>query len=186
MHQVKNKIYGSNYEALNKELEPFRNQGKKIVMCSGTFDLFHIGHMRLLATAKTYGDVLIVAVKSDKAASLKKEDPPVICQDDRMEAIAHCVSSDYVVLAEYDVMKALPREFKYDNTSSFEWLTIFTPVIRTIRPNIFVHEDNPQISEARQQLFELCGIEGIKNPRTPGISSTEIIECLKLRLLRKM
>ena len=56
--------------------------------------------MRMLAEAKKKGDILVVAVKSDKAAALKKEDPPVLNQEIRMETIANCISADYVVLAD--------------------------------------------------------------------------------------
>ena len=180
------KIFGNDYEALNEELRPLRAARKRIVMCSGTFDLFHIGHMRMLAAAKSKGDILIVAVKSDRAAALKKEDPPVMNQDYRMETIANCISADYVVLAEYDVHKPIPDDFEFDNTSSYEWLTIFTPVVSTIQPNYFVHEDNPLIANARKQLFEYCYVEGIIQPRTEGISTTEIIDKIKTRLLVQM
>lgn len=180
------KIYNTDYERLKKDLLPIRNAGKKIVMCSGTFDLFHPGHMRLLAAAKSYGDILIVAVKSHEAAKLKKEDPPVWSEQFRMEAVANCINSDFVVLAKYDALTPLPQKFSYSNTSALEWLKIFTPVVKAIRPDVFVHEDNSAIAEARHQLFEAYNVQGIKNPRTEGVSTTMIIEEIQLRYLRKM
>lgn len=179
------KVYGNDYLALAKELEPLRAAGKRIVMCSGTFDLFHIGHMRMLKAAKSKGDILVVAVKSDKAASLKKEDPPVINQDYRMEAVSNCIYPDYVILAEYDIYKKMP-DFEFYNTSSYEWLTIFNPVVETIRPDVFVHEDNLTIEYARKQLFEYYNVSGIIQPRTEGISTTELIDKIKTRILKKM
>lgn len=179
------KVFGNNYSALNEELKPQREAGKRIVMCSGTFDLFHIGHMRMLEAAKTKGDILVVAVKSDKAASLKKEDPPVINQDYRMEAVSNCIYPDYVLLAEYDTYRKIP-DFEFYNTSSYEWLTIFNPVVEAIRPDIFVHEDNPTIAYARKQLFVHYGVQGIVQPRTEGISSSEIIDKIKTRILLQM
>lgn len=177
-------IFGTDYVALNEELRADREAGKRIVMCSGTFDLFHIGHMRMLAAAKKKGDVLIVCVKSDRGASLKKEDPPVMNQDYRMETISNCISADYVIMADYDTSRVVPFQFK--NTSSFEWLNMFMPIIRCIRPDCFVHEDNPAIADAREQLFKRYKVEGIIQPRTEGISTTELIDKIKTRLLIKM
>lgn len=179
------KVFGNNYSALNEELKPHREAGQRIVMCSGTFDLFHIGHMRMLEAAKTKGDILVVTVKSDRAASLKKEDPPVINQNYRMEAVSRCIDSDYVILAEYDVHKKMP-DFEFYNTSSYEWLTIFNPIVKAIRPDVFVHEDNPMIAYARKQLFAYYDVEGVIQPRTEGISSSEIIDKIKTRILLQM
>lgn len=40
---------------------------------TGVFDLFHIGHLRLLERAKNYCDKLTVGVTTDDLASYKKE-----------------------------------------------------------------------------------------------------------------
>lgn len=179
------KVFGNDYSALKQELTPLKDAGKRIVMCSGTFDLFHIGHMRMIEAAKNKGDILVVAVKSDKAASLKKEDPPVFNQDYRMEAVSKCIYPDYVVLAEYDVHRKIP-DFEFHNTSSYEWLTIFNPVVEAIRPDVFVHEDNPTIKYARKQLFAYYNVKGIIQPRTEGISTSDIIDEIKTRILLQM
>lgn len=52
MLKEQNNIYGTDYKKLVGILEEERKQGKKVVMASGTFDLFHLGHMRMLAEAK--------------------------------------------------------------------------------------------------------------------------------------
>ena len=182
---INKKIYGYDYARLAMDLEEARKEGKKIVMSSGTFDLFHIGHMRMLNAAKSFGDILIVAVKSDRAAALKKEDPPVIDEKNRMETVANCISSDYVIMVDYDI-NHWAKGYSIDNTSSFEWLTMFDPAVEMIKPDIFVHEDNPVIVKARQQLFNRHGVEGIIQPRTPGISTTQLIDTIKTRLLISM
>ena len=74
-----------------------RLQGKKIVLANGTFDLLHVGHIRLLRDAKSRGDYLVVAVNSD--ASVKKyKNPklPVQKEDDRIEIISALRGVDYV------------------------------------------------------------------------------------------
>ena len=184
MQKEQNIIYGMDYVKLVNVLEEERKQGKKVVMASGTFDLFHLGHMRMLAAAKEKGDILVVAVKSDRAAALKKEDPPVLNQEIRMETIANCISADYVIMADYDPLRSVP--FTFENTPSYEWLNIFAPVLETLKPDIFVHEDNPVIKAARKEMFEKCNVKGIVHPRTEGISTTEIIDKIKTRLLLKI
>lgn len=184
MQKEQNNIYGTDYKKLVGILEEERKQGKKVVMASGTFDLFNLGHMRMLAEAKKKGDILIVAVKSDKAAALKKEDSPVLNQEIRMETIANCISADYVVLADYDPLRSVP--FTFENMPSFEWLNIFTPVGEVLKPDIFVHENNTAIMNARKVLFEKYNVKGVLNPRTEGISTPEIIDTIKTRLLLKM
>ena len=99
---VEDMIFRMDYKKLANILEEERKNGKKIVMASGTFDLFHLGHMRMLAAAKKKGDILVVAVKSDRAAALKKEDPPVLDQEIRMETIANYGGTDGDGLPVYE------------------------------------------------------------------------------------
>ena len=119
-----------------------------------------------------------------KNAKILKDEPAVLNQEIRMETIANCISADYVVLADYDPLRSVP--FNFANTPSFEWLNIFTPVVEALKPDIFVHEDNVTIREARKQLFKKYNVESVLNPRTEGISTTDIIDKIKTRLLLKM
>ncbi|MCF6267623.1 MAG: adenylyltransferase/cytidyltransferase family protein [Desulfuromusa sp.] len=63
------------------------NKSKKIVITFGTFDLFHIGHLRILERAAALGDVLLVGVSSDELNFNKKKTYPTYCQQDRMEIV---------------------------------------------------------------------------------------------------
>ena len=180
----KAKIYGTNYRELAEALKEVREAGKTVVMASGTFDLFHVGHMRMLAAAKQMGDILVVVVKSDRAAALKKDDPPVLNEEIRMETIANCISADYVIMAYYDPRRQMLLPF--ENVRSFEWLNMYTPVVEAIRPDIFVHEDNVTITNARKVLFEKYDVTGVIQPRTEGISTTDIIDRIRTRLLLKL
>lgn len=68
---------------------------KNIVVTYGTFDLFHIGHLRLLARAKQYGDTLIVFVSSDEFTQQKGKQC-LLPYEQRAEMISGCRYVDKV------------------------------------------------------------------------------------------
>ena len=72
----------------------------KIVITFGTFDLFHIGHLRLLKRAKSYGNRLVVGVSSDSLNVAKKAKKPIIPQHHRMEIIKAISGVDEVFVEE--------------------------------------------------------------------------------------
>ena len=72
----------------------------KTVITFGTFDVFHIGHLRLLKRAKTYGERLVVGVSSDDLNVKKKHKKPIIPQNHRIEIIKGISGVDEVFLEE--------------------------------------------------------------------------------------
>ena len=50
---------------------------KKIVLAGGVFDIIHPGHIHTLNAAKALGDVLVVAIATDKTAQKMKKRAPV-------------------------------------------------------------------------------------------------------------
>jgi len=73
--------------------------GKKIVFTNGCFDLIHTGHTRYLAKARSFGDLLIVAVNSDASVSMiKGEKRPINSQAERAETLAALESVDFVTI----------------------------------------------------------------------------------------
>ena len=80
-------------------VKKLKQQKKKIVFTNGCFDLLHIGHVSLFQKAKTLGDVLIVAINSDKSlAGLKGPKRPLVPQKDRTKLLAALSCIDYVVV----------------------------------------------------------------------------------------
>ena len=76
-----------------------RSDGEKIVFTNGCFDILHRGHLHLLREAKTCGDLLIVAVNSDKSVrGIKGPNRPILPEADRAELLAAMEMVDYVVL----------------------------------------------------------------------------------------
>jgi len=73
---------------------------KKIVITFGTFDLLHVGHVRLLTRAKQLGDILYVGVSSDLLNFEKKNKYPEFPQAERMEIISMLKCVDGVFLEE--------------------------------------------------------------------------------------
>jgi len=76
-----------------------RTAGKKVVFTNGCFDLLHRGHLHLLREAKACGELLIVAVNSDKSVrGIKGPNRPILPEADRAELLAALEMVDYVVL----------------------------------------------------------------------------------------
>ncbi|MBL7005096.1 MAG: D-glycero-beta-D-manno-heptose 1-phosphate adenylyltransferase, partial [Gammaproteobacteria bacterium] len=87
-------------------------RGKKIIFTNGCFDILHAGHVRYLETAKSYGDVLILGLNSDRSVkALKGDNRPINTQLDRAYILAALEAIDYVVVFDedtpYDLIKAV-------------------------------------------------------------------------------
>lgn len=102
-------------EELQALLKMLRKNGKTIVTTNGCFDILHVGHVRYLEETKKYGDVLIVALNSDKSVkSIKGEGRPINNELDRAEVLNALKSVDYVVLFDEDSPSNLLAEIKPD------------------------------------------------------------------------
>ena len=96
-------------------LKKLRAEGKTIVTTNGCFDILHVGHVRYLEKAKSFGDVLIVALNSDKSVKrIKGESRPINNENDRAEVLSALRSVDYVVLFDEDSPIDLLLEIKPD------------------------------------------------------------------------
>jgi len=96
-------------ELLSEEL---KKRGKKVVFTNGCFDILHVGHVKYLEEAKSYGDVLILGLNSDASVSrLKGPTRPVNTENDRAYILASLEAVDYVVKfyddTPYELIKAV-------------------------------------------------------------------------------
>ena len=84
-------------------------KGKKVVLANGCFDILHVGHLRYLTGARALGDVLVVAVNSDKSMrSIKDPGRPILPEGERVALVSALRCVDYVVLFnEPDVSNVL-------------------------------------------------------------------------------
>jgi rfaE bifunctional protein nucleotidyltransferase chain/domain len=83
--------------------------GKKVVLANGCFDILHVGHLRYLKGARALGDVLVVAINSDRSVrAIKDPGRPILDEDERVALVSALECVDYVVLFdEPDVTSVL-------------------------------------------------------------------------------
>ena len=92
-----------------------KRQGRRVVFTNGCFDFLHVGHVTLLAQAKRLGDVLIVAMNSDRSVrALKGPARPLVRQDDRALVLAALGCVDYVTIFDERTPDRLITELKPD------------------------------------------------------------------------
>lgn len=86
-------------DAAFERVHDLKRQGKRVVFTNGCFDLLHPGHTRYLAEARKLGDVLLVAVNSDRSVrELKGPERPIFPENERAEVLAALASVDYVTI----------------------------------------------------------------------------------------
>jgi D-glycero-beta-D-manno-heptose 1-phosphate adenylyltransferase len=94
-------------------IDKLKKEGKKIVFTNGCFDILHVGHMRYLEEAKSFGDYLFVGVNSDESVRrLKGPTRPINNEQDRAELLAGLKSVDYTVVFTEDTPVELIEELK--------------------------------------------------------------------------
>ena len=125
------------------------------VITFGTFDVFHVGHVNILERARLHGDHLIVGVSSDELNMQKKSRYPIYSQDDRMHILRslRCVN-------EVFVEESLELKGEY---------------IKYYNADILVMGDD--WAGKFDEFKSLC--EVVYLPRTPSVSTTEVIEIVK-------
>ena len=89
--------------------------GRVVVFANGCFDLFHVGHLRILSYAKKLGDYLIVGLNSDLSVQqLKGGGRPVIGQSERKEILESIKYVDEVIIFNELTPLKLIEEIKPD------------------------------------------------------------------------
>lgn len=96
-------------------VQNLKDKGKNIVFTNGCFDMLHVGHLSSFKEAKKYGDILIVAVNSDRSVKENKGDlRPIICENDRIEMLCALDCVDYVVLMDDKTPENIIKELRPD------------------------------------------------------------------------
>lgn len=127
----------------------------KRVITFGTYDVFHVGHINILERCASLGDTLIVGVSSDELNYSKKQRYPIYAQADRIKILQSLKFVDEVFIEE-----SLEKKREY---------------IQFYKADILAMGDD---WEGKFDMFsDIC--EVIYFPRTPSISTSEIIEIAK-------
>lgn len=92
-----------NADVLSRISVEARERGKRIVFTNGCFDLIHVGHVKYLQKARSFGDLLVLGLNSDASVRrLKGEKRPLISQDERAHLLAALDCVDYLVIFDED------------------------------------------------------------------------------------
>ena len=75
---------------------------KKIVLAGGVFDIIHPGHIHTLNAAKALGDVLVVAIATNKTTQKMKKRPPLHNQELRRELVSCLSMVDVAIIGHED------------------------------------------------------------------------------------
>jgi glycerol-3-phosphate cytidylyltransferase len=134
---------------------PVSNPGGRRIITFGTFDLFHVGHVNVLRRARALGDWLIVGVSSDELNASKKGRRPFFSIDERLAIVGNSRVVDEVFVEESLELKA--------------------DYLREHRADVLVMGDDWQ--GRFDHYGSIC--EVIYLPRTPEISSTQIITVVR-------
>jgi len=102
-------------EELVERVATARENGARIVLANGCFDVLHVGHVRYLAGARELGDVLIVGINSDQqVAAQKGSGRPVLPAEERAEIVAALESVTYVTIFDEPTVEQLLLTLKPD------------------------------------------------------------------------
>ncbi|MGB9822665.1 D-glycero-beta-D-manno-heptose 1-phosphate adenylyltransferase [Thermodesulfovibrio sp.] len=146
-----------NPEKLKKEIDKLKKEGKKIVFTNGCFDIIHVGHIRYLKKAKKMGDILIIALNTDKSVGRIKPSRPINPENERAEVIASLQMVDFVTFFDEDTPYNL---------------------IKYLQPDVIVKGGDWKVEH-------IVGADIVKEvyslPYFEGVSTTEIIN----RILNK-
>ncbi|MGD0134479.1 MAG: adenylyltransferase/cytidyltransferase family protein [Bryobacteraceae bacterium] len=134
----------------------WKRAGKRVVFTNGCYDVLHPGHIRLLESARSLGDVLILALNTDASVQrLKGPTRPLISEDQRAELASALAAVDAVTFFDEDT----PRE-----------------LIAAVLPDILIKGADWTHFIAGREEVEAAGGKVLALPLEPGYSTTGILE----------
>lgn len=134
----------------------WKKEGRKVVFTNGCYDLLHPGHIRLLESARSLGDVLVLALNTDASvARLKGPTRPLIPEQERARLAAGLEAVDAVAFFGEDTP---------------------TELIAAVLPDVLVKGADWSHWIAGREEVEAAGGEVKALPLEPGYSTTGIVE----------
>ena len=128
----------------------------RIGYTQGVYDMFHIGHLRLINHAKELCDCLIVGVNADELVQSYKGKQPVIPQEERAEIVRNIKAVDECVIVSTLDKTEILKNFRFDA--------------------VFIGDDWKGNARWEQTEADLkpFHVDVVYLPHTDGISSTQL------------
>lgn len=100
-------------DEMEEEAALLRDDGRRLVLTNGCFDLLHAGHLASLRGARALGDSLVVGVNRDEEVRrMKGSNRPVVPLEERLEMLEALECVDYVVPFGEPTAEALLRRIR--------------------------------------------------------------------------
>lgn len=142
-------------QLIDRRLE-WKRAGKTVVFTNGCYDILHPGHIRLLESARSLGDILILALNTDASVQrLKGPTRPLVSEDERAELAVALQAVDAVTFFDEDTPRAL---------------------IAAVLPDILVKGADWSHFIAGREEVEAAGGKVLALPLEPGYSTTGILD----------
>ena len=138
-----------------------KKRGKTVGLVQGSWDLFHIGHLKYIMRARAMCDFLVIGMDSDaKIQKRKGITRPIIPEDERSEFVRLLDIADAIVLKPADEPK---------------W-----NLVKTVQPDVLIAIQENYTDEEIRQLQEFCGRVAIL-PRQARTSTSDKIRQITIR-----
>ena len=142
--------------------EHLREEGRRMVLTNGVFDLLHTGHLHYLQQARALGNALFIALNSDQSVKqLKGPLRPVQSEAERAYALAALACVDAVLVFRE---KRLTKE------------------ILALRPDVYVKAGDytlEKLDADERGALQQVGARIEFMPFLPGFSTTSLIAKIK-------
>ncbi len=143
------------------------HKDKKIVFCSGSFDLLHAGHVLFFEECKKFGDILVVAVGDDSIIKIKGSNRPIL--------------NEYIRIKMVDSLKVVDFCFKHKNVPGAFLNQFMLEVLELLQPNTWVINADASEIDFRKELAKKFNVDiHILNRECPPefeeISTSNIIK----------
>ena len=146
-------------DQLEQKVEKLREVGQTIVTLNGSFDLIHVGHLKIIYEASKQGDCLILALNSDDSIKqYKGSQRPIVPLEHRLQMVA---SFEFVNLVTF-----------FDETTPFEFL-------KKVKPDIHVNGSEYGESCIESDLVKQFGGKVHIVKLLPDFSTTQLIKKIK-------
>jgi cytidyltransferase-like protein len=149
-----------------------QNKNKKIVFCTGCYDILQSGHAVFFNQCKQFGDILVVGVGRDEViAKLKGPGRPVNPENNRLYLVAAMQDVDYAVLNDHNICGS-----KID----------FKNILEKLKPDVFIVNDDDSGIEEKRSLCAVTGtylefVKRIVPPELEPTSTTRIIDKINFK-----